>query len=186
MRKYKTIVIDPPWPIRFDLPWGQGRNEQYPTMTLDEIRALPVGALASDGCNLFVWTTQTYLPHTFDLLKAWGFKYHLTITWDKGGGLVQFGWHRRTEFVLYAYKERLTFEPRGRAVDSIIREFPELFEEPSTVHSRKPISFIRAVEAKTEAPRLEMFARHKRVGWDVWGNEVVSDIDIWAVAAESK
>lgn len=180
--KYKTIMIDPPWPHRFDGPWGKGKKEHYRTMTIDEIRALPINALASEGCNLFLWTTQTYLPVALDLLKAWGFKYHLTITWDKGGGLVEFGWNRRTELVLYAYKNRLTFKPRGQAVDTIIREFPDLFNERRTVHSRKPISFIRAVESKTEPPRLEMFARARRAGWDAYGDEVESDIDIEEVA----
>lgn len=185
MKKYKTIMIDPPWdiqPVAYDKSGKYVVPMQYETMTLDEIRALPVGALASDGCSLFLWATQTYLPDAFELMKAWGFKYHLTVTWDKGSGLTQFGWHRRTEFALFGYKNGLTFEKSGQAVASIIREFPELFDEPATVHSRKPVSFIRAVEAKTETPRLEMFARAKRAGWEAWGNQVESDIDMNAVA----
>ena len=176
--KYKTILIDPPWPIKFDLPWGQGKKEQYKTMTLDEIKALPVEKLADEECNIFCWTTHTYLPYTFEILKEWGFVYHCQITWDKGGGLTQFGFHRRTEFVLYAYKGRLGMEKHGRAMPTIIRDIPDLFEEPSTVHSRKPMSFYRWLEKKTPTPRIELFARSKRRGWDVWGNEVECDINL--------
>lgn len=177
MKKYKTILIDPPWEIKFDLPWGQGKKEQYKCMTLDEIRLLPMRELADDeGCDLFLWTTQTYLPDALELMEAWGFKYHVTITWDKGGGLVQFGWHRRTELCLYGYSGKLGFEKRGQAVNTIIKDIPELFEERSGVHSRKPIGFIRAITAKTKEPRLEMFARANRAGWDAYGNEVANSI----------
>ena len=181
-KRYRTILIDPPWPIQFDLPCGQGKKKQYEVMPLEEIKALPIAELADTECNLFCWTTHTYLPYTFELLKAWGFKYHCQITWDKGSGLVQFGFHRRTEFVLYAYRGRLGFEQTGKAMPTIIREVPELFDEPSTVHSRKPMSFYRWLERKTPEPRLELFARHKRPTWDVWGNEIENSIEIKTVA----
>lgn len=178
LKLYRTIMIDPPWPVNFKSAFGQSKKVQYSTMTVDEIRALPVGALASEDCNLFLWTTHTFLPHSFDLLKAWGFMNNATITWDKGSGLVHCGIHRRTEFVVHGFKSQQDIKHDGQALPSIIRELPELFDEPASLHSRKPISFIRAIEAKTEAPRLEMFARARRAGWDSWGNEVESDIQI--------
>lgn len=182
MKKYKTILIDPPWPIEFiKRAVRPNQTIKYPTMTVGEIGALPIGELADGGCNLFLWTTQTYLPDSFDLLRAWGFKYHITLTWDKGNGLTQFGFHRRTEFVIYAYKEHLTIEKTGQAIPTLIEDLPELFGGVSPVHSRKPMSFYRIIEAKTTEPRLEMFARAKRRGWDVWGNEVESDIELGRV-----
>jgi N6-adenosine-specific RNA methylase IME4 len=185
MKKYKTIVIDPPWEIDWMRHGKEAGNRfrKYPTMSVEQIKKIPVGELASEGCNLFMWTTHTYLPDALDIVKTWGFKYHCLITWDKGSGMVVHGFERRTEFVVYAYKCPMTVKHNGRSFDTLVREIPDLFEERKNVHSRKPISFIRAVEAKTEAPRLEMFARYKRAGWDVWGNEVVSDIDIEALGA---
>ena len=188
MKKYKTILIDPPWEMEFIK--REVRPNQvampYPMMTLDEIKALPVYDLADEECNLFLWTTQTYLPDAFDVLKAWRFNYHVAITWDKENGLTQFGFHRRTEFLLYAYKGKLTFEKNGRAMPTLIQDLPELFEGSSPVHSRKPISTYRILEAKTASPRLEMFARARRSGWDSWGNEIVSDVNIETVASISK
>ena len=98
----------------------------------------------------------------------------------------QIGFHRRTEFLLYAYKGKLTFKKDGRAMPTLIQDLPELFEGDSPVHSRKPISAYRIIEAKTASPRLEMFARARRAGWDAWGNEVTCDVNIETVASIPK
>ena len=174
--KYRTILIDPPWDIKFDLPWGQGKKKQYDTMTLEEIRNMPISTLAADECDLFLWTTQTYLPMAFDLLKAWNFKYHITLTWDKGSGLSMFGFYRRTEFCIYAYKGKIGIEKEGQTIPTKIEEIPDLFMERTKFHSRKPQILYKYIEAKTKEPRLELFARSKRTGWDVWGNQVPNNV----------
>lgn len=179
-KKYKTILIDPPWPVDFiRLKRRPNQVEMpYQVMTLEQISQLPVGDLADDECNLFCWTTQTYLPKTFSIIEGWGFRYHVTLTWNKGNGLSLFGFTRMTEFVIYAYKGKITVNQRGQFIKSLQSEIPDLFSEKQNAHSRKPVSFYRILEANTPEPRVEIFARHKRAGWDVFGNEVESDIDL--------
>ena len=175
---YRTILIDPPWDIKFiERKVRPNQKLSYDgTMSIEEIAKLPVSELAADECDLFLWTTQTYLPYCFEILKAWGFKYHITITWNKMNGLTQFGFHRRTEFCLYAYKNKLGIEKTGKAIPTHIDDLPEYFEEKSKIHSKKPETLYKLIEAKAKPPRLELFARSKRNGWHVWGNQVESDI----------
>jgi N6-adenosine-specific RNA methylase IME4 len=176
--KYRTILIDPPWRMQ-DFAYkkvNEGQKLDYNTMSLEEIKALPISTLAADECDLFCWTTQTFLPDTFDILKAWGFKYHITLTWNKGTGLTMFGFRRQTEFCLYAYKGKLGVERKGNAIPTKIEDIPDLFSERSKMHSRKPQILYKYIEAKCKSPRLEIFARSKRAGWDVWGNQVPKSI----------
>lgn len=177
---YRTILIDPPWDIRFiERKVRPNQKLTYNgTMTIEEITKLPVNELAADECDLFLWTTQTYLPYSFEILKAWGFKYHITLTWNKRNGLTQFGFHRRTEFCLYAYKNKLSVEKTGNAIPTHLDDEPDLIDEKSTIHSRKPEQLYRLIEKKCKPPRLELFARSKRNDWHVWGNQVESDISL--------
>ena len=90
MQKFKTIVVDPPWKYG---KWGKANpksrpngidyNLPYDYMTIDEIKGLPIRNLADDNCELYLWTTQKYLPIAFDVLRVWGFKYCQTLTWCK-------------------------------------------------------------------------------------------------------
>lgn len=174
MKKYKTIVIDPPWPLTF--VQRKVRPNQtampYSTMSVEEITNLPIMDLADDSCHLFLWTTQRYLPDALQMVKTWGFKYHLVLTWDKQNGMTLFGFHRRTEFVVYAYKGNLgSIGRKGKAI-------PAIFAERSAEHSKKPELLQNLIEGRYEDPKLEMFARRPRSNWDVWGNEVESDIQI--------
>jgi len=176
--KYRTILIDPPWRMQ-DFAYkkvNEGQKLEYNTMSLEEIKALPISTLAAENCDLFCWTTQTFLPDTFEIIKAWGFKYHITLTWDKGSGLTMFGFQRRTEFCLYAYKGKLGIEREGKAIPTKIEDIPDLFTEKSKMHSRKPLILYKYIEMKTNPPRLEIFARSKRAGWDVWGNQAPKSV----------
>ena len=165
--KYKVIYIDPPWQVgsmQMD-KWESPIEDKYPTMSISDIIALPIKELADDDCALFIWTTHTFLPDTFHIIKEWGFKYFCTITWDKEGGWTQNGFHKRTEFLLYAYKGSINVNQYGKAI-------PTIFTEAKTRHSKKPDSIRDMIAEKTPEPRLEMFARDKFDGWTVWGNEV--------------
>jgi N6-adenosine-specific RNA methylase IME4 len=173
MKKYQIIYADPPWRIgSMRMKKARPNAElKYPTMSLDEIKNLPVGQLADINCSLFLWTTHTFLPDAFDVMKSWGFKYHCCITWDKTNGIPCWGFKRRTEFVLYGYKGKINVNQSGRFIHT-------LFTEKLTTHSRKPEGFYKILESNTPQPRIELFARNKRDGWDVWGNEVESDIEL--------
>jgi N6-adenosine-specific RNA methylase IME4 len=165
--KFSVIYADPPWPVEsIEMEkWKSTLDHKYETLTLKEIGALPVIEHSADECSLFLWTTHTFLPDAFDIIKAWGFKYFCCITWNKGSGWTQNGFHKMTEFLLYAYKGTMNVEDSGKAI-------PTLIAERKGEHSKKPDSIRDLIKSKTPEPRLEMFARETHPGWTVWGNEV--------------
>lgn len=174
--KYKTIVVDPPWKYG---KWGPPSNRRgqtydmpYSTMTVDEIKKIPVGKLADINCELYLWTTSKYLPNAFDVLKSWNFKYCQVLVWCKTPrGLGQGGVYApTTEFILLGRKGKM---PKARRVDSTWFNWKR-----QAKHSQKPEAFMDLVEQVTSPPRLELFARRGRLGWDVWGDEVESDIEL--------
>ncbi len=180
LKRYSTIVVDPPW--RYG-KWGKANPISRPNskeydlpynwMSIDEIKALPVGSLANNDCELYVWTTQKYLPDTFDVIKAWGFKYCQTLTWCKTPrGTGQGGVYCPTnEFLILARRGKM---PKVKRIDSTWFHT----KRPHNSHSTKPEFFQDLIEQVSEAPRLEMFARREREGWDVFGNEVNNSIDL--------
>lgn len=139
-------------------------------MPVKDIMALPIGELAdSEGCHLYCWTTNNYLPAALECIKAWGFEYITTITWLKDRvGLGQY-YRGLTEHCLFAStKKRLPYKMAdGKRCQGVTG-----FSEPKTVHSRKPDSMRNMIEWVSYAPRIELFAREHHAGWDVWGNEV--------------
>ncbi len=180
-KKYKTILIDPPWKYG---KWGVGSKKsafkskynqepksiEYETLTTEQIRNIDIKSLASENCELYLWTTQKYLPFSFDIIKSWGFKYCQTLAWCKAPmGKGQGGIYcPTTEFLILA---RVGKAPKVKREDSTWWRVKRTGR-----HSQKPVFFHELIEKVTEEPRLEMFARAKREGWDVWGNEVNSDI----------
>lgn len=167
-KKYQIIYADPPWPVKKILRKVRPNQVRfdYPVMSLEEIRKLPIAEIADENCWLFLWTTQAFLPKSFDLISSWGFRYQRTITWDKQNGLCLFGFHHRTEFLLVAYKGRMEMYPRRKAVPTMFR----VSSKPLR-HSQKPDEIRKAIEV-FGSTRIELFARQKTEGWDVWGNEV--------------
>ena len=178
---FGCIVADPPWKYG---AWGKASKPNYAghvpkaspipyaTMTVDEIRAIPVAALAAENCDLYLWTTQKYLPDAFGVLEAWGFRYCQTLTWCKTPmGTGQGGLYcPTTEFCLLGRKGAM---PKGKKrVDTTWWNWPRAWK----THSRKPEFFQDVVEAVSDGPRLEMFARRKRPGWSSWGNEIPNDV----------
>lgn len=169
MTRYRCIVIDPPWAYRDSLA-RRGAGHHYPTMTDAAIAALPVRDLAQDDAHLYLWATNPRLfgeagaPAPLDMLTGWGFRYVTLLTWRKLGapGL---GWYFRgdTEHVLFGVRGRLPIAEGERLSNH--------FAAARTVHSAKPDRFFEIVEQVSPGPRLELFARRRRVGWDVWGDE---------------
>lgn len=168
--KYRTIVIDPPWPVKKIVRRvrpNQKKNLDYPIMTIDNIKNLPITSIAAKNCVLFLWTTQAFLPYSFNIISSWGFRYQRVLTWDKRNGMCLFGFHHRTEFCLFGYRGKLNMYPRRKAI-------PTCFTGKSKRHSAKPDEFYNMVSV-FDPPRLDMFARKERKGWDVFGNEVKSN-----------
>ena len=132
---------------------------------------MPVGELAAYDCHLWLWTTNQFLRDGFDIMLAWGFKYLAPIHWIKPSGLGNWFVHR-TQTCLFGYRRSCKFDGK--------RYLPNIIEAPAGKHSAKPEVSYAYIESVSAAPRLELFARQERQGWDVWGNEVRSDIELGA------
>jgi len=165
---YRTVVLDPPWDMdkieRTERP-QQGTYLDYPTMDIDEIQDLPVDDLAADsGAHVYLWTTQKHLPTALECLESWGARYECTLTWVKPTGVAPFSWQYNTEHVLFArFGDGLQLDQQGLQLS---------FEAPVTEHSEKPDVFYERARQASPGPRLNMFARRQRDGFDVWGDEV--------------
>jgi N6-adenosine-specific RNA methylase IME4 len=174
MTPYRTIVMDPPWEYERTVALGSGRAaaSHYSTMTNAEIAALPVADLAGQNCRLYLWVTN---PRLFaeptrdsispvEMLRAWGFRYVTMLTWHKLGA-PGMGWYFRGD------TEHVLFGIRGKAPIPAESRLSNHFAAHRTVHSAKPDRFYEMVERVSPGPYLELFARRRRYGWDVWGNE---------------
>jgi N6-adenosine-specific RNA methylase IME4 len=164
--KYKTIVIDPPWPVQKilrDVAPNQDAMD-YPVMSLEEITALPVSEIAMTNCHLFIWTTNKFLPKAIEIANHWGFRYILTMVWHKSGGFQPFDLPQyNCEFVIYARKGTPTF--------SDLKDFFCCFDGQRREHSRKPDEFYETIGRVTEGPRIDYFSRERRDGYEQFGNE---------------
>lgn len=164
--QYRAIIIDPPWPME-KIVRKERLNQyefEYPTMTLDEIHNLPVKDLAlSDGCHVYLWTTQRFLPVAFDLLNTWGVDYQCLMTWVKNVGFTPFSWMYSTEHCLFGRVGTLPLLKLGMRLD---------FQAKVREHSRKPDEFYELVKLASPEPRLDWFSREPRPGFEQYGNEV--------------
>ncbi len=174
--KYRVIYADPPWPEYGGGKIKRGADRHYPLMSIAEIVRLG-DALQSyidyDGCHLYLWVTNTHLANGLLVMDRWGFDYKTTITWVKDRfGLGQY-YRGQTEHCLFGVRGRLPY----RATDDGKRsQGITVIHDPRTTHSAKPDEMRRMIERVSYAPRLELFARRETEGWDVWGNEVQSDV----------
>lgn len=168
--KYKTIYADPPWMEHGGGKIQRGADRHYPLMATKEIMALPVRELADpEGCHLYLWTTNNFLPDALEVVRAWGFQYVTMITWMKDRqGLGQY-YRGLTEHCIFARtKQKLPYKLHdGKRVQGVTG-----FYAPKGKHSEKPEEMRSMIERVSYGPRLELFARKAHDGWDVWGNEV--------------
>lgn len=175
MKKYRTIVIDPPWAVKNNLTdtkfFRTGKNMPYSMMSDREIMNLPIDLLADENCDLFLWSITSKIPICFDLLKWWGFKYMDFFAWDKEIGVPVNGIYRSVEWVIYGYKGKMGINKRGKFINS-------MFREKRSYHSRKPDCFYDIICNNTQENRLDMFARETKDGFDAFGNEVIGSIDL--------
>lgn len=182
MSVYDVLLVDPPWKFTTRSPKGnkRGPENHYPTMTVDELAALPIGTLAADNAALFLWACW---PSIFrdvpELLRAWGFAYRTcAFTWvkanPKGSGFFTgLGYYTRanTEVCLLAVRGRMPV---------MAHDVHQVIYSPVRRHSQKPAEQYERIERLYPGRRyLELFAREKgRPGWSYWGNEVDSDLVI--------
>jgi N6-adenosine-specific RNA methylase IME4 len=162
---YRVITADPPWPydVRQADP-SHRATHPYPQMSIPEICALDVAAIAHTDSILWLWTTNHHIEQALAVVAAWGFQQRTILTWAKdrmGMG----DWLRgQTEHCLFAV--------RGQPIVTLTNQ-TTLLHGPVRANSQKPEEFFELVESLCPAPRyLELFARKPRPGWDVWGDEV--------------
>lgn len=177
-KKYQIIYVDPPW--TYDNFQGKGSyygdvSRHYETMSLEELKKLPIKNIADDNCVMFMWATFPNLKEALELLGSWGFKYKtVAFVWvktDKNGRVrndgLGFYTMSNAEIVLIGKKGKL--ERKSTGIKQIV--FGQRRE-----HSRKPEEVYTRIEKMYGGlPRIELFARCRREGWDAWGNEVPKD-----------
>lgn len=169
---FGVIYADPAWPFENYSAKGESRNanRHYPTMSVEQIKALPVGHLAKERCALFMWVTDPMLAVGIEVMRAWGFRYAtVAFTWAKRTPL-DTGWHMGTGYYTRANPEMCLLGMDGR-MSPRARDVRQLVVEPVREHSRKPDIVPREIQRMFDGPYLELFAREARPGWSNWGNE---------------
>lgn len=187
-RTFGTILADPPW--QFVNRTGKMAPEhqrlaRYATMTLADICALPVAAVASETSHLYLWVPNALLPEGIRVLSAWGFTYKSNIVWHKvrkdggsDGRGVGFYFRNVTELILFGVRGRnaRTLAPGRTQVNLMATRKRE--------HSRKPDEQYPLIEGCSPGPYLEMFARGTRQGWASWGHQADDGYEpTWATYA---
>ncbi|KDA44516.1 MT-A70 family methyltransferase [Frankia sp. BMG5.23] len=165
--RYATILADPPWDV--EQKGGRGAVRHYPLMPLGAIQALHVPQLVQDDAHCWLWVTNATVHAGRDVLAAWGFTYRSILTWIKPK--LGLGNYLRNQ------TEHLLLGTRGRAPIRF-RAQGSWFYAPVQEHSHKPEEQYAIIERCSPGPYLELFARRKRAGWQVWGNEVDSDVTL--------
>lgn len=165
---YPVIYADPPWRYEHVETESRAIENQYPTMALDEIKALDLDDIALDDCVLFMWATSPKLAEAFEVLQAWGFDYRTCAVWDKQKIGMGYYFRQQHELLLVAVRgQPLTPAPANRP--SSVLSFPR------GEHSAKPVEVYELIEAMyPELPKLEMFCRSPREGWGAWGNQAAA------------
>src|SRR5581483_2020795 len=178
-RRFSTVLADPPW--QFQNKTGKiapehRRLNRYATMSLDEIKSIPVSEIAAEPSHLYLWVPNALLSEGLEVMDAWGFTYKSNIVWRKirkdggsDGRGVGFYFRNITELVLFGVrgKNARTLQPGRTQVNYISSRKRE--------HSRKPDELYPIIEQCSPGPFLELFARGKRRGWKAWGNEANSN-----------
>lgn len=182
--KFGTILADPPW--QFANRTGKmapehKRLKRYSTMTLQEIKELPVPLLAADKSHLYLWVPNALLQEGLDTMKAWGFEYKSNVVWFKvrkdggpDGRGVGFYFRNVTELLLFGVRgtKNRTLKAGRTQVNLIATRKRE--------HSRKPDEIYPIIESCSRGPYLELFAREKKPNWTVWGNEAPEEENTFA------
>lgn len=176
---YQIIYADPPW--RYSNPKGNDPamgGITYPTLSVEELCALPVPALSAPDCLLFLWATMPKLPEALTVMAAWGFQHKTTaFVWVKqnpGGEGIYSGLGHYTN----GNAELCLLGRRGKFV-RVCKSVKQIVLAPRGRHSAKPPEVRdRIVQLCGDLPRVELFAREKAEGWDSWGNEVECDVQL--------
>lgn len=184
-KKYSVIYADPPWhyngKMQFDKSGTTKTNPnwqkhifissacfKYPTLPTKDLKTLPIELIAKDDCLLFMWSTNPHLEQAISLGTAWGFEYKtVAFVWNKMT-------HNPGQYTL-SYCELCLLFKRGRIPKPRgARNIKQLIEEPRRIHSQKPEEAAERISKMFPMQeKIELFARHRRDGWDAWGLDVL-------------
>jgi N6-adenosine-specific RNA methylase IME4 len=185
---YGTVLADPPW--QFNNRTGKiapehHRLARYGTLTVEEIRSLPVSQVTAPTSHVYLWVPNAMLPEGLSVMAAWGFTYKSNIVWHKirkdggpDGRGVGFYFRNVTELLLFGVKGRKarTLPPGRRQVNYLATRKRE--------HSRKPDEQYEIIETCSPGPFLELFARGRRQGWSAWGSQAIDNYEpLWPTYA---
>lgn len=174
LKKFKTVVIDPPWPI------SQSVDMPYKTMTISAIAGLPIRQLTEKDCYVFLWTPNSMMEEAYGILRLWKLKHVQTITWCKHYGLGRPP-YTATEHILMARAgqlkrghdaklNRTLADGNSWQTNDLVMNWFNTYHRPK--HSEKPQEAYDIIQSVSQEPRLEMFARVAREGWVTCGDEL--------------
>jgi N6-adenosine-specific RNA methylase IME4/stress response protein YsnF len=163
--KFNVILADPPWKYDFAETENRAIENQYPTMSLEDIKKLEISS--ADNAVLFLWTTAPKLIEGIEVMKSWGFNYKTCAVWDKE--MIGMGYWFRGQHELLLVGTRGQFSP-----PTTENRYSSVIRAKRTTHSRKPEIIYEMIEKMfPEGKYLELFARNKyNEKWTVWGNQV--------------
>ncbi len=175
-KKYSIIYADPPWSYNDKMSGHSfSLDHEYETQSKNWIVGLPIKDISNKDCVLFLWAVSPQLPEAIEVLKGWGFKYKtLAFCWSK---------HTKNQKKVsnlgrwtMGNVELCLLGVKGKP-QRITKNIKQLVEAERTRHSQKPEEVRhRIVQLMGDLPRIELFARQKVDGWDVWGNEINTTI----------
>lgn len=182
LRNYKVILADPPWKYANWRGKDNGAAKaHYNCMKVDEIAALPVHKIGDKNCALFMWITLPKLVEAahIPIMKAWGFRpVTVAFVWNKtnakGEPYTGLGFYVRSgaEACLLGIRGKCPRRKEATKVMQVITA-PRIYK-----HSAKPVEQYKRIEQLFDGPYLELFARHRQLGWHTWGAECVDDIEM--------
>lgn len=156
---YRTLVVDPPWQFRRQ---SERIRPHYGLMDLEAIKHFPLADMAAEDSHLYLWVPNAMISEGYEVMKAWGFKYKTMVVWIKKQMGMGNYYRNCTEPVLFGVKGRLP---------PLRRDVRTYFAADRRQHSRKPDLFYQIVESMSPGPRIDVFSRESRAGWDQWGNQ---------------
>ena len=179
---FRAVVIDPPWMERGGGRITRGAQRHYDL--LDKAGIVKATTQCehwdhvADDAHLYLWTTNNHLPSGLEVMSAVGFKYVTNICWCKDRiGLGQY-FRGQHELCLFGVRGK------GYKVRTSDKTISSIVSAKKTQHSQKPDEFYSMVERRSEGPYLDMFGRHSRDGWVVWGDEAPPGLAVASVAAD--
>lgn len=169
VQQYNVILADPPWrfePYSRDTGMDRAADNHYPTLTVPDIAALDVPDASADDCVLFLWATAPMVEEALAVMAEWGFRYKSQLVWVKDRIGTGYWFRNRHEILLVGTAGSIPAPEMGTQSESVL-------EWPVGKHSEKPEPIYEMIERMyPHIPKLEMFARQEREGWDAWGNEI--------------